>query len=102
MKEKEINNEKNNILNKMNNLMDTLENNKSKFSDNEKIMFEILKTFQENSKEFIERVELLEKHQLLLYHQVSLYQNSRDNGKSIFFYLHQYFNLEEKEAFFFK
>ena len=52
-----------------------------------------LKESKQNSERITERVELLEKHQVLLFNQIVLYQNYLDNGKSIFFYLYNYYNL---------
>ena len=40
-----------------------------------------------------QRIDLLAKHKALLYNKTALYQTSRDNCKSIFFYLYKYFDL---------
>ena len=103
------------------NLMNHLDKNKSSFSSNEKTMYEMLTIFQKNfetinqkfeivnnelketkknSEELSKRFDLLQKNQALLLTQISLYQNSRDNGKSIFLYLHKYFGLEESQTHF--
>ena len=58
-----------------------------------KSMNQELKESKQNSERITERVELLEKHQVLLFNQIVLYQNYPDNGKSIFFYLYNYYNL---------
>ena len=55
---------------------------------------------KETKTKLSERIDLLEKHQVLLYNQMALYQNSRDNGKSIFYYLYKYFELNGKTKLF--
>ena len=120
--DKKGNNPQNNNLlieenNKENNrefILKELDNNQSSFNKNEKLMYQLLKSMnqelkstnqklnsmnqelkesKQHSENLTERVELLEKHQVLLFNQIALYQNSRDNGKSIFYYLYKYFNL---------
>ena len=67
-------------------------------------MQELLKSlnqeFKESKQKLTERIDLLEKHQVLLFNQIALYQNSLENGKSIFFYLYKYFNLGTKTNIF--
>ena len=120
--DKKGNNPQNNNLlieenNKENNrevILKELDNNQSSFNKNEKLMYQLLKSMnqelkstnqklnsmnqelkesKQHSEKLTDRVELLEKHQVLLFNQIALYQNSRDNGKSIFYYLYKYFNL---------
>ena len=110
--------------NTIDNILKQLDEKKSTFTDNEKLMFTVLKEFQKNniatnkelieyrknidninkelleskanSENLLERVDRLEKHQVLLYNQMALYQNARDSGKSIFYYLYKYFGLNGK------
>ena len=120
--DKKGNNPQNNNLlieenNKENNrevILKELDNNQSSFNKNEKLVYQLLKSMnqelkstnqklnsmnqelkesKQHSENLTERVELLEQHQVLLFNQIALYQNSRDNGKSIFYYLYKYFNL---------
>ena len=58
-----------------------------------------LKESKQNSERITERVELLEKHQVLLFNQIVLYQNSLDNGKSIFFIYIIIIIYEQKQIF---
>lgn len=83
----------------MNSLMKELESRKDKFSENEKLMFMVIKEYKkdsekqkkineeysENFHKLEEKVNSLEKHQILLYNQMALFQTSRDNGKRFFF-----------------
>ena len=48
------------------------------------------------------RVSVLEEHAVLFYNQIALYQNSRDDGKSIFYYLYKYFGLTDDDNLFHK
>ena len=107
------------------NLLEQFGNEQATFSNKEKIMFKLINKINQQLKEtktelketkteldgtktelketetkLSERIDLLEKHQVLLYNQMALYQTSRDNGKSIFFYLYQYFELNGKEKLF--
>ena len=60
---------KSNTNNKINDLLKKIDNLKD-LTENEKLLYTIIKLMRE---EFSERIETLEKHQLLLYHQSALY-----------------------------
>ena len=72
----------------------------STLTEKETLMFNLLENFNDlltkfndELKETQQKVDLLEKNQAQLYNQFALYQTSRDNSKSIFFYLYKYFEL---------
>ena len=107
-----LNKENGQIENKeINDIISRIKKRSPNFNENEKLMFNLLEKYNDEIKELKEskkqyeseskkqyesiqqKVDLLEKHQVLLYNQIALYQTSRDNGKSIFFYLYQYFEL---------
>lgn len=84
----------------INNIFKQIKESPSLFTQKETLMFNLLEKFNDELKEskikyesLQQRIDLLEKHQALLYNQIALYQTSRDNGKSIFFYLYKYFEL---------
>ena len=84
----------------INDIFKQIKESPSPFTKKETLMFNLLEKFNAELKEskiqyesLQQRIDLLEKNQALLYNQITLYQTSRDNGKSIFFYLYKYFEL---------
>ena len=77
----------------INDIFKQIKESSSTLTEKETLMFNLLEKFYDELKEIQQRVDLLEKNQAQLYNQFALYQTSRDNGKSIFFYLYKYFEL---------